>query len=86
MERAMEMTAKSLRNRIGEALACVERGDIVTITYHGKPRARLVGIDDPGKSAAKSGDPRAFGMWRDREDMRDVDEYVRNLRKPRHAG
>ena len=40
----MEMTAKSLRNRIGEALACAERGESVTITYRGKPRARLVGI------------------------------------------
>ena len=82
----MEITAKSLRNRIGEALACVERGDSVTITYRGKPRARLVGIDDPGQGAATPEEPRAFGMWKDREDMRDVDEYVRNLRKPRHAG
>ena len=82
----MEITAKSLRNRIGEVLACVERGDSVTITYRGKPRARLVGIDDPGKGEAKPEDRSAFGMWKDREDMIDVGEYVRNLRKPRHAG
>jgi len=25
----------------------------------------------------------AFGMWRDREDMADVDGYVRQLRSPR---
>jgi hypothetical protein len=24
-----------------------------------------------------------FGMWRDREDMADVEEYVRRLRAPR---
>ena len=82
----MEITAKSLRNRIGEVLACVERGDSVTITYRGKPRARLVGIDDPAQGAETPEDHRAFGMWKDREDMCDVDEYVRNLRKPRHAG
>ena len=58
----------------------------VTITYRGKPRARLVSIDDPGQGAATPEDSRAFGMWKDREDMRDVHEYVRNLRKPRHAG
>ena len=86
MELAMEITAKSLRNSIGEVLACVERGDSVTITYRGKPRARLVGIDDPGQSEAKPEDRSAFGMWKDREDMIDVGEYVRNLRKPRHAG
>ena len=25
-----------------------------------------------------------FGMWRDREDMADVDAYVRKLRAPRY--
>ena len=82
----MEMTAKSLRNRIGEALACVERGDSVTITYRGKPKARLVGMDDADRGAATAVDTPAFGMWAGREDMQDVDEYVRNLRKPRHGG
>ena len=28
-------------------------------------------------------DHEAFGMWRDRKDMADVDVYVRNLRKGR---
>ena len=26
----------------------------------------------------------AFGMWRDRTDMADVEEYLRKLRTPRH--
>ena len=26
----------------------------------------------------------AFGMWRDREDMADVDAYIRKLRAPRY--
>jgi len=86
MAPAMIITAKSLRNRIGEALDWVERGDSVTITYRGKPRARLVGIHDPGHGDAAPEEPCAFGMWKDRDDLRDVDEYVRNLRKPRHAG
>ena len=41
----MEITAKALRSRVGEILACLDRGESVTITYRGKPRARLVGIE-----------------------------------------
>ena len=82
----MEMTAKSLRNRIGEALACAERGESVTITYRGKPRARLVGIRQRHERAPNSQELAGFGMWKDHENMQDVDAYVRELRKPRHAG
>ncbi len=31
-----------------------------------------------------SADNPMFGMWRDREDMMDVDAYARNLRAPRY--
>jgi hypothetical protein len=31
----------------------------------------------------RSGQP-LIGMWRDREDMQDVESYVRQLRKPRY--
>ncbi len=82
----MEMTAKALRNRIGEALACAERGDAVTITYRGKPRARLVGIQQRHERAPNDLELAGFGLWKDHENMRDVDAYVRELRNPRHAG
>ena len=82
----MEMTAKSLRNRIGEALACAERGESVTITYRGKPRARLVGILQRHERAPNGQESAGFGMWIDHEDMQDVGAYVRELRNPRHAG
>ena len=37
------------------------------------------------KSAnAASSDDLLFGMWRDREDMADVDAYIRKLRAPRY--
>ena len=80
----MEIAAKALRSRVGQVLACLDRGESVTITYRGKPRAKLVGID-----AELEEEPRldtefpAFGMWRDREDLTDVDAHVRELRKGR---
>ena len=81
----MELTAKELRSKVGAALACVDRGETVTITYRGKPRAQLVGVDaDQGPPMAGEEERMpAFGMWRDRDDMADVDAYVRGLRKGR---
>ena len=83
----MEVTAKALRSRIGAILACLDRGETVTITYRGKPRARLVGIEQKNEpTSPETGSFPAFGMWKDRDDMADVDTYVRDLRKARpHA-
>ena len=77
----MEVTAKGLRTRVREVLDCVDRGETVVVTYRGKPRARLVGIEPTatGKTAGIAG----FGMWKDRVDLSDVDGFVRNLRRPR---
>ena len=83
----MKVPAKTLRSRVGEVLACVDRGESVTITYRGKPRARLVGIEPESATAPTGGGEfPAFGMWRDRDDLADVDAHVRGLRKGRtHA-
>ena len=80
----MEITAKALRSRVGQVLACLDRGESVTITYRGKPRAKLVGIDaEQEEEFRRDTDFPAFGMWRDREDLSDVDAHVRELRKGR---
>ena len=76
----MEITATALRNRVAEALASVDRGDSVVITYRGKPRARIVGFEDSIQGSTEIEQSAAFGMWADREDMRDAGEYVRSLR------
>ena len=83
----MEISAKALRSGVGDVLSCLDRGESVTITYRGKPRARLVGIE-AGDAAAPRGPDTflAFGMWRDRDDLTDVDAHVRGLREWRwHA-
>ena len=61
----MEIAAKALRSRVGQVLACLDRGESVTITYRGKPRAKLVGIDaDREEESRRNTDFPAFGMWR----------------------
>ena len=83
----MEISAKSLRSRVGDVLSCLDRGESVTITYRGKPRARLVGIEAGGAVSSRDSDTLlAFGMWRDRDDLTDVGAHVRGLREGRrHA-
>ena len=46
LERHMNVTTKALRTQAREILDCVERGEPVIITYRGKPRAKLVKIDE----------------------------------------
>ena len=47
-----------------------------------------VRIEEESASPVTAGDPETavdllFGMWRDREDIADVDDYIRKLRAPR---
>ena len=77
----MEMTAKALRSQVAAAFACLDRGETVTITYRGKPRAKLVSVDEPALEAEDR--MPAFGIWQDREDMADVQAHVRELREGR---
>jgi hypothetical protein len=53
----------------------------------GKLRARLEPIESKSKTKPrmKVEDHPAFGMWKDRKDMEDVEAYLRNLRKPRYT-
>ena len=77
----MNATAKQLRFNTKSLLQSVARGEEVTITMRGKPVARLVTINRRRKK--KGEDDTIFGMWRDRNDLREVQSYVRNIRKGR---
>ena len=39
----------------------------------------------PRKTAAEPIEDPAFGIWRDREDMTDVEAYLRRIRAPRYG-
>jgi prevent-host-death family protein len=84
MRTDMKVTTKSLRTRAREILDCVDRGEPVTITYRGKPRARLTSIE---KEKANTGSPAqelpVFGIWKDREELADINAYVREIRRGR---
>ncbi|MBI5526904.1 MAG: type II toxin-antitoxin system prevent-host-death family antitoxin [Deltaproteobacteria bacterium] len=77
----MKATAKDLRVRGRELLDAVDRGERVTITFRGRPRAILVPLDAPRRRDLES-DP-AFGLWRDHTGVVDVEAYVDRVRRSR---
>jgi prevent-host-death family protein len=76
----MKATAKDLRFHSKELIDSVNRGEEVVITFRGKPCAKLVPYQELKK---KKGENELFGMWKDNDIAKDVNEYVRNLRKER---
>ncbi len=82
----MKASFLDLRRRMQEVLHALERNESVTILYRGKERAVLVPVTRDERKAGRISEHPAFGMWAEREDMRDVEGYVRELRQGRgHA-
>ena len=79
----MNATFLDLRNRTKDILEALERNESVTLTYRGKPKAIISPIGQEKKKRISAADHPAFGMWKDREDMKDVEKYMRELRKGR---
>jgi prevent-host-death family protein len=79
----MKATAKDLRFHSKEILETVARGEEVIITYRGKPQAKIVPYTE---SSDEYENHHLFGIWRDNESVKDVDQYVRNMRKGRSYG
>ena len=76
----MQATSKDLRFHTKEILDAAIRGEEVIITFHGKPYAKIVPIAESNHESKQN---EFCGMWKDRTDIDDVKEYVRNLRKRR---
>jgi len=77
----MKATTVDLRRRTKEIIAALDRGESVTITYRGKEKGTIVPARPKKRPSIKEFE--FFGMWKDREDMEDVHEYLRRLRERR---
>ena len=78
----MEISTKELRSGPGKIVQRVAKGLEVTVTYRGKPLAKLVPLESEVANGGQHEDE-LFGMWRDRDASLSVDEVVRNIRKGR---
>ena len=77
----MQSSAKELRFHTKEILDSVHRGEEVVITFRGKPYAKIVPLKESKKD--KDSKNELFGIWKNRKDMENVNEYIRNIRKGR---
>ena len=76
----MKATAKDLRFNSKGLLDTVNRGEEVVITFRGKPCAKLIPYREKNEDVIQN---KLFGIWKDNDMVKDVDEYVRGLRKGR---
>ncbi|MCC6123538.1 MAG: type II toxin-antitoxin system prevent-host-death family antitoxin [Pirellulales bacterium] len=82
----MKATVLDLRRRMREVLDALERKESVTISHRGKVKGVIYPKDAPPRKYASLAEHPAVGMWKDREDMKDVEQYVRQIRRGRgHA-
>ncbi len=77
----MRATAKDLRFHSTELLNTVKRGEEVIITYRGKACAKLVPIEEENDQEITSSE--LFGIWKDNEQVENVEDYVRSIRRGR---
>ena len=76
----MKASILDLRRKMKEILRALDRNESVKILYRGKQKGILYPSNaDEGKAGSVAEHP-AFGMWKDRDDMRDVEKAVRRVR------
>lgn len=80
----MIASVMDLRYKMKEILAALDRNETVTITYRGKERAKMVPVKKPKRKRKSIAEHPACGMWKDREDMKDVEAWLRKVRRSRY--
>ena len=79
----MQISTKQLRIQPGRIISQVNNGQEVTVTYRGKPLAKIVPINTGTKFSKNEPEDELFGIWKNRKDIENVEQYVRNIRKGR---
>jgi antitoxin (DNA-binding transcriptional repressor) of toxin-antitoxin stability system len=79
----MKATVLDLRRRMPEVLRALGRNERVTLFHRGVEKGVIVPA--PRRKLSSASKHPAFGLWRDRQDLRDPKAYVRALRRRSHA-
>lgn len=75
------VTAKQLRYQTSSILKRVMAGERLTVTLRGKPAAVLAPLQGELEDRFE---PIAFGLWKARKDMEDVQAWLDEIRQPRY--
>jgi hypothetical protein len=80
----MKATFLDLRKRSKDIVRALDQNQSVTLFYRGKAKGVIVPASRSAGESASVRKHRAFGMWKDRTDMKDVRAVMVKLRKTRH--
>jgi hypothetical protein len=72
-----------LRRRMGEIHKALDRNEPVAIFYRGRQRGVLYPARGAERKKLRIADSAAFGMWKDRRELKDVDTAMRRTRRGR---
>ncbi len=76
----MDVSFADLSKRSREIVRALESNERVTVLYRGRPKAILQPIAGQAEQPAVSAkDHPAFGLWKDRDDLKDVASHVRGV-------
>jgi hypothetical protein len=82
----MKATVLDLWRRMKDVIRALDRNEPVTLLYRGRKKGVLYPVQEEKAPVRSVKEHPAFGLWKDREDTRDVERAVRRLRKGRsHA-
>ena len=82
----MKATVLDLRRRMREVLQALDRKESVTLLHRGKVKGVISPRNASSRKYASAAEHPAVGMWKDHDDMKDVEQYVRQIRRGRgHA-
>lgn len=79
----MKISLATLSKRQDDVLEALNRNEKISISHNGQVVAVLQPPGNGGRKGARALTTPAFGMWADREDMADPNEWRRSLRKKR---
>lgn len=78
----MKATVLDLRRNPRKILDALERPETVTLSKRGRQIALIVPKKENKRTLSLKQSP-VFGLWKDRQDMKDPAMYIRRLRKGR---
>jgi antitoxin (DNA-binding transcriptional repressor) of toxin-antitoxin stability system len=81
----MKASFVDLRRKSAAIIRALQRKEPVTVLYRGVPAAIMQPVDQPtAKPIGSVKNHAAFGMWADRDDIKDVASHVRRIRRGRY--
>jgi len=80
----MKATFLDLRRKPGKILEAIERQEKVTLSKRGREVALIIPKSEEKRpfDVTKTA---AFGLWKDRREMKDPSAYIRKMRKGRFS-